>query len=179
MPWIHTSSPKLKVQIRWLLHCDLPKVLDIERRVFESAWTEEDFLHCLQQRSCIGMVAEYNHHVIGFMIYKLHKAKLHILNFVVDLEFFRKDIATQMIEKLKDKLNQQRRNEICLELREGNLTAQLFFKKMGFKAALVLHNHYNDTNEDAYLMRFILNEKDTLFLPFAPHNRIAEYYDVA
>ncbi len=179
MPWIHTSPPTLKVQIRWLLHCDLPKVLDIERSSFESAWTEEDFLCCLRQRKCIGMVAEYNHRIVGFMIYELHKAKLHVLNFAVDPEFRRQAIGFQMVEKLVDKLSQQRRQEIVLEVREGNLTAQLFFKKMGFKAALVLHNHYNDTNEDAYLMRFILNEKDTLFLPFAPHNRIAEYYNVA
>jgi ribosomal-protein-alanine N-acetyltransferase len=41
-----------------------------------------------------------------------------------------------------------------LEVRETNLAAQLFFKSMGFKAITVLHEFYEDTPEDAYLMQF-------------------------
>ena len=136
MSWIHAPQQALKVQIRWLIRRDMPEVLDIEKQSFEFAWTEEDFLCCLRQRNCIGMVAEYNHRIVGFMIYELHKAKLHVLNFAVDPEFRRQAIGSQMIEKLVDKLSQQRRQEIVLEVRESNLAAQLFFKKMGFKAVL-------------------------------------------
>ncbi|TXT25171.1 MAG: ribosomal-protein-alanine N-acetyltransferase [Planctomycetota bacterium] len=121
------------------------------------------------------MVAEYNHRIVGFMIYELHKAKLHVLNFAVDPEFRRQAIGAQMIEKLVDKLSQQRRQEIVLEVRESNLAAQLFFKKMGFKAVLVLRSHYDDTDEDAYVMRFTLTDEDAILLPFAPANRISEY----
>lgn len=127
--WIHSPKQALKVQIRWLIRRDMPECLDIERQAFESAWTEEDFLCCLRQRNCIGMIAEYNHRIVGFMIYELHKAKLHVLNFAVDPEFSRQAIGTQLVEKLVDKLSQQRRQEIVLEVRESNLAAQLFFKK--------------------------------------------------
>ncbi|RLT11063.1 MAG: ribosomal-protein-alanine N-acetyltransferase RimI, partial [Planctomycetota bacterium] len=78
-------------------------------------------------------------------------------------------------EKLVDKLSQQRRQEIVLEVRESNLAAQLFFKKMGFKAVLVLRSHYDDTDEAAYVMRFALHEEGAVLLPFAPANRISEY----
>ena len=175
MSWIHAPQQALKVQIRWLIRRDMPEVLDIEKQSFEFAWTEEDFLCCLRQRNCIGMVAEYNHRIVGFMIYELHKAKLHVLNFAVDPEFRRQAIGAQMIEKLVDKLSQQRRQEIVLEVRESNLSAQLFFKKMGFKAVLVLRSHYDDTEEDAYVMRLTLQEEDAILLPFAPVNRISEY----
>ena len=175
MSWIHAPQQALKVQIRWLIRRDMPEVLDIEKQSFEFAWTEEDFLCCLRQRNCIGMVAEYNHRIVGFMIYELHKAKLHVLNFAVDPEFRRQAIGAQMIEKLVDKLSQQRRQEIVLEVRESNLSAQLFFKKMGFKAVLVLRSHYDDTDESAYVMRFTLQEDDAILLPFAPANRISEY----
>ena len=50
--------PQCDVQIRWMIRRDMPEVLDIERLSFEFAWTEEDFLCCLRQRNCIGMVAE-------------------------------------------------------------------------------------------------------------------------
>ncbi|MSR73695.1 MAG: ribosomal-protein-alanine N-acetyltransferase [Candidatus Pacebacteria bacterium] len=189
MSWIHASQQTLKVQIRWLIHRDMPEVLCIERDLFEFPWQEEDFLYYLRQRNCIGIVAEYNHRIVGFMIYELHKAKLHVLNFAVDLEFRQRAVGTQMVEKLVDKLSQQRRLEIVLEVRESNLAAQLFFKKMGFKAVLTLRSHYDDTDEDAFVMRFRLNEDHrSEFLPFhvpyypaksadyfAPCNRITEY----
>ena len=73
----------LKVQIRWLIRRDMPEVLEIERSCFEYVWTEEDFLCCLRQRNCIGMVSEHDHTIVGFMIYELHKMKLRIINFAV------------------------------------------------------------------------------------------------
>ncbi len=175
MSWLQSQHQALKVQIRWLIRRDMPEVLEIERQSFEFAWTEEDFLCCLRQRNCIGMVAECNHRIVGFMVYELHKAKLHILNFAVDSEFRRQSVGSQMVEKLVDKLSQQRRNEIILEVRESNLAAQLFFKKQTFKAVLVLRSHYDDTDEDAYVMRFSLQDADDMLLPFAPNNRISEY----
>ena len=73
----------ISVQIRWMIRRDMPEVLRIENDSFEFNWTEEDFLACLRQRNCIGMVAEYDGRVVGFMIYELHKTRLHILNFAV------------------------------------------------------------------------------------------------
>src|SRR5205807_3563325 len=78
-----TQKEQVKVHIRWMIRRDMPEVLQTEQESFEYAWTEEDFLRCLRQRNCIGMVAEQGEKVVGFMIYELHKAKLHILNFAV------------------------------------------------------------------------------------------------
>jgi len=168
----------LKVQIRWLIRRDMPEVLDIERENFEFSWTEEDFLCCLRQRNCIGMVAEQNHQIVGFMIYELHKSKIQILNFAVAKEASRQGIGTQMICRVIDKLSQQRRREITLAIRESNLTAQLFFKNQGFRAIHVLRNYYEDTAEDAYMMRYRLEWTDEDFVPhFAPKNRISELED--
>ena len=176
-------KPALKVQIRWLIRRDMPEVMEIENESFECSWSEEDFLCCLRQRNCIGMVAEYNHRIVGFMIYELHKAKLHVLNFAVDPEFRRQAVGEQMVEKLVDKLSQQRRQEIVLEVRERNLRAQLFFKKMKFRAVLVLRHHYDDNDEDAYVMRYSRAEQEGDIYPFASYggidlsvgNRITEY----
>lgn len=149
----------LDVQIRWIIRRDMVDVLRIEQQSFDRSWTEEDFLCCLRQRNCIGMVAEYDHEIVGFMIYELHKSRLHILNFAVDAEFRRRSIGTQMVLRLVDKLSQQRRNEILLEVRERNLDGQMFFKKQGFRAVTVLRAHYDDTAEDAYLMRLRIGER--------------------
>jgi ribosomal-protein-alanine N-acetyltransferase len=174
-----TQQSGLQVQIRWLIRRDMAEVLEIERESFEFSWTEEDFLCCLRQRNCIGMVAEQDHKIVGFMIYELHKSRLHVLDFAVADWGRRQTVGTQMVEKLIDKLSQQRRKEILLEIRETNLPAQLFFRSQGFRATSVLRNHYDETSEDAYVMRFQLHETSDATLPFAPVNRIARYDDAA
>lgn len=156
-----------------MIRRDMPEVLKIERESFEFNWTEEDFLACLRQRNCIGMVAEHDNHVVGFMIYELHKTKLHILNFAVAPAFRRLAVGTQMIEKLINKLSQQRRQEIVLEVRETNLPAQLFYQAQGFRAVSVLRSHYADSAEDAYVMHYRLDAETPE--PSMPVNRISQY----
>lgn len=166
-----TKQASVSVHIRWMIRRDMTSVLGIEASCFEYAWTEEDFIRCLRQRNCIGMVAEVDNQVVGFMIYELHKTRLHILNFAVDADHRRRGIGRSMLEKLLGKLSHERRNRIMLEVRETNLEAQLFFKTLGFRAISVLRDFYDDTIEDAYLMQYRYQPTDEELAQ--PHNRIS------
>ena len=141
----HTDREQLHVHVRWMIRRDMPEVLAAEAASFEYAWSEEDFLRCLRQRNCIGMVAERGERVVGFMIYELHKARLHVLNFAVHPSSRRQGVGAQMVAKLAGKLSSHRRTRISLEVRETNLPAQLFFKAQGFKAVRVLRRFYDDS----------------------------------
>jgi ribosomal-protein-alanine N-acetyltransferase len=165
------QKQRLSDHIRWMIRRDMADVLEIETSCFEFAWTEEDFVRCLRQRNCIGMVSEFNDRVVGFMVYELHKNRLHVLNFAVHPDFQRQGVGNRMVEKLISKLSYQRRNRIILEVRETNLSAQLFFRDLGFRAISVLRDFYEDTVEDAYLMHFVYagSESDG----FLPVNRIS------
>jgi ribosomal-protein-alanine N-acetyltransferase len=145
---------QLRVHIRWMIRRDMPEVLDVENDGFEFPWSEEDFIRCLRQRNCIGMIAEHDERVLGFMIYELHKTRLHVLNFAVAKGSRRRGVGTQMVEKLAGKLSPQRRTRILLEVRETNLAAQLFFRRQGYRAVSVLRDFYEDTTEDAYMMQY-------------------------
>src|ERR1700675_1287972 len=169
-----TEKEKVRVHIRWMIRRDMPEVLQIEQGSFEFPWTEEDFLRCLRQRNCIGMVAETFEHVLGFMIYELHKSKLHILNFAVSPASRRLGVGGQMIAKLISKLSSHRRTRITLEVRETNLTAQLFFRNQGFRAVRVLRAYYEDSGEDAFLMQYRFAD-DTSEDSEDAVNRIAQY----
>ncbi|MDB5387382.1 MAG: ribosomal-protein-alanine N-acetyltransferase [Planctomycetaceae bacterium] len=169
------SKPAVNVQIRWMIRRDMAEVIQIEQASFEYHWTEADFLHCLRQRNCIGMVAEQGSRVVGFMIYELFKNRLHVLNFAVAADVRHTGVGNQMVEKLVTKLSQQRRDFITLEVRETNLDAQLFFRRQGFKAVQVLRDHYQDTSEDAYLMQFALHSAEEKSRMYNPANRIADY----
>ena len=146
------QNRELRVHIRWMIRRDMPEILEIENASFEFPWSDKDFIRSLRQRNCIGMVAESDERIVGFMIYELHKTRLHILNFAVHPDERRRQVGEQMAEKLIGKLSHQRRNRILLEVRETNLSAQLFFQKVGFRAISLLRGFYDDTVEDAYLM---------------------------
>ncbi len=143
-----------RVHIRWMIRRDMREVLQIEQESFEFPWSEDDFIRCLRQRNCIGMVAECDDRVVGFMIYELHKTRLHVMNFAVARSAAAAGVGRQMLAKLIGKLSLQRRTRIMLEVRETNLPAQLFFRAEGFRAVSVLRDFYDDTTEDAYLMQF-------------------------
>jgi ribosomal-protein-alanine N-acetyltransferase len=169
-----TEKEQVRVHIRWMIRRDMPEVLQTEQESFEFSWTEEDFLRCLRQRNCIGMVAEQGEKVVGFMIYELHKSKLHILNFAVHPTCRRSGVGAQMVAKLISKLSSHRRTRITLEVRETNLAAQLFFRSQGFKAVRVLRAFYEDSGEDAFLMQYRLPE-DTTEDADETVNRIAQF----
>ncbi len=148
------QKQEVRVHIRWMIRRDMPEVLEIERHSFEFPWSDEDFVRCLRQRNCIGMVAEHDDRVVGYMIYELQRNRIHVLNFAVAADRRRQGIGSQMVAKLIAKLSAPGRTRLLLEVRETNLTAQLFFRENGFRAVSVLRNYYEDTPEDAYLMQY-------------------------
>lgn len=163
------------VHMRWMIRRDMAEVFQIEQASFEFAWTEEDFHRCLRQRNCIGMVAEHLERVIGFMIYELHKSRLHVLNFAVSSAHRREQVGSQMISKLVSKLSTHRRTKITMEIRETNLAAQIFLRKNDFKAVKTLKNYFDDTGEDAYYFETGLSDPKEIREELI-RSRIGEYF---
>ena len=147
-------ATQTKVQIRWMIRRDMPSVLAIEGHSFEFPWSEEEFIRVLRQRECIGMVAEVGEEIVGYMVYELHTQRIQILSFAVHEDFRLQGVGMTMIKKLVSKLTHQRRNRIALEVREMNVTAQVFFRQLGFRAVRILKSYYEDSSEDAYLMEY-------------------------
>lgn len=165
-------------QIRWLIRRDMPEVMEIENRCYQFPWTEDNFLTCLRERNVIGVVYESPQNLIhGFMIYELHKSMLKLLNFAVAPEVHGTGVGKAMVDRLLDKLSQQRRNAIECEIRESNLKAQKFFSGRGFRAVQVLRRHYEETTEDAYLFRYSLPGQ--IGVAFDGSNRISQYFEEA
>jgi ribosomal-protein-alanine N-acetyltransferase len=172
MSTVSISQAQTRVHIRWMIRRDMPEVLAIEHASFEFPWCEEEFLRVLRQRNCIGMVAECGERIVGFMIYELHRNRIHVLDFATHPEFRRHGVGRQMVSKLVGKLSTQRRNRIVLCVRETNLPAQLFFRVVGFRAMEVIREHFQDTGEDGYGMLYHLDE--SIFDERVPSNRIAK-----
>jgi len=134
-----------RAQLRWLIRRDMDRVMEIERRSFVDRWDEEEFITTMRNRNCIGTVLDpvtIEDDLYGFMIYELHKDRLKILRMAVHPELRRTGCGAQMIQRLKDKLEQQRRHSIDIEVDERNLDCQLFLRSMGFRATGTISKHY-------------------------------------
>lgn len=140
------------VGIRWLIRRDMADVLRIEAAQ-RGGWTEEEFLQALRQRNCIGMVAEHNGQIVGFMVYELHKDCLSLCNFGVDPAWRRRRIGQQMVGRMVDKLNQQRRSRIEVLVPDTHLSFHQFLKATGFTVTQVVRDGFTDL----YLFEFLLN----------------------
>jgi ribosomal-protein-alanine N-acetyltransferase len=152
------------VHIRWMIRRDMLEVLAIEGAGFAAPRAEEDFLKVLRQRDCIGMVAETtdgSEKVIGFMVYRLHKRGLEILDFAAHPGYRRAGVGRQMAAKLVGKLSARRRLLIRVDVREINLDAQLFFRAQGFRAVGVRREHFEDTGEASFRMEYRLAGEDS------------------
>lgn len=161
---METQREQVRFNVRWMIRGDMPRVLLIEQESFEFPWGEDDFLACLRQRNCVGMVAEIGNHsvvcprgeIAGFMVYELHRHHMNLMSLAVAPEFRRLGIGGAMVAKLKAKLEQQRREAISTLIRERNLAAQLFFREQGFRTIGTHRNYFEDTTEDAYEFVFEL-----------------------
>lgn len=146
-------NAKIPVHVRWMIHRDMPEVLQIEAEAFgadDDRWDEEAFLKCLRSRDTIGMVAEHGDSVLGFMVYRLFGGSLNLANIAVRADCRRHQVGAQLVDKLTKRLS-LRRPVLRLGVCETNLGAQLFFRRLGFRASKVLRGRY-DGERDAYVM---------------------------
>lgn len=141
---------KPSVFIRWCVRNDLKDILKIENTC-EHPWTEKRFIESLRRRDGIGMVAQLNNSIVGYVTYRFRDEHLRLTNLVVHPEYRRIGIGTQIINKMKYKVDfSPRRKAIYFDIRETNLDMQLFLKKMDFRAIRIVHNAWSDTGEDTY-----------------------------
>ena len=144
---------------RWMIRADLDAVLAIENEAFDFPWSRADFLGYLKCRNAMGMVIESRVvptvDIIGYVIYDLLSTSLHIANMAVREDWRGLGIGKLIIERLIGKLGRRNRTMLHLEVRETNLRAQQFFRSCGFKAKEVLRNHYDNSDEDAYLFQYV------------------------
>lgn len=149
------------VHIRWMIRRDMPVVLRIESESFSLPRGEEEFIRCLRQRHCIGMVAEREDEIIGYMIYELHRTYLQLINICVQPQSRGTGVGHAMIEKLRGKLGVNgRRSSIVADVWEENLSAHLFFRRFGFLCVGTVRDKFevpSGDTVDAY--RFIYGDK--------------------
>ena len=128
--------------VRWLIRRDVSEILMAEAAC-KDPWSEEEILLQLRQRDRIGVVIESpDHEVVGYMVYRLCKERFELLRIAIRYPYRRQGYGRRLLGRLIEKLPQQRRNRIICEVRDDNLTLQLFLQEMGFRCVRVVGDTY-------------------------------------
>ena len=147
------SSPQVKIDVRWMVRKDLRDVEAIEAASNADPWGSERIVRFLRSKARIGMVAEIDRQVVGYMLYGVAEDCIKVPRIAVAPSARRCGVASAMVEKLKDKLAQQNRSAAVFTVPESATEAIAFLENRDFRSSGAIADYYAD-GRGAFLMRY-------------------------
>jgi ribosomal-protein-alanine N-acetyltransferase len=139
------------IQIRRLTYSDLPQVIAVERRSFPTPWSLAMFVLELSKPSGVCLAALRDGRLVGYVICSRYDTVWHIMNVSVDPSVRRLGVATALIERLLERVDDGRA-QLTLEVRPSNHGAIALYERFGFRSAGRRRRYYQDNGEDALVM---------------------------
>ena len=145
------ADPRARpVRLRRLAYADLPAVLAIERRSFQTPWSLAMFVLELSKPSGICIAAATDNGLVGYLVCSRYADVWHLMNVAVEPDRRREGIATRLMERLFEEAGRDAR--YTLEVRTSNSVAIAMYERFGFRAAGHRRRYYHDNGEDALIM---------------------------
>lgn len=137
--------------IRFSTPRDTTRILEIEKASFVVPWNERNlakFLRCWGNKI---VVAEMCDTVAGYVMFHTKPGRLRLVNLAVAEEARHRGIARKLVDYCKFSCW---RGPVSAIVSERNLDAQLFFRRMGFKATKILKARFGDQDAYRFTWRF-------------------------
>ncbi len=139
-----------EIRIRRLVYSDLPAVLAIERRSFETPWSLAMFVLELSKPLGICLAAATGEGLVGYLVCSRYADVWHLMNIAVPPGKRRQGIASRLLEGLFEEAGPTAR--YTLEVRTSNHGAIAMYERFGFEPAGHRRGYYHDNGEDALIM---------------------------
>ena len=139
-----------EIRLRRLAYSDLPAVLAIERRSFQTPWSLAMFVLELSKPSGICLAATGDEGLAGYLVCSRYADVWHLMNVAVNPAARRQGIAARMLERLFEEAGSDAR--YTLEVRTSNHGAIAMYERFGFRPAGHRRRYYHDNGEDALIM---------------------------
>ena len=139
------------LEIRPLSYADLPQVIAIERRAFDTPWSLAMFVLELSKPAGISLAALLDGRIVAYLVCSRYDTVWHLMNIAVDLHLRRQGLATSLLERLFE-LADRPSEQYTLEVRTSNEGAIRLYERFGFRAAGRRRAYYHDNREDALIM---------------------------
>jgi ribosomal-protein-alanine N-acetyltransferase len=138
------------LEVRRLVYGDLPSVLAIERRSFQTPWSLAMFVLELSKPSGICLAVGSGGGLAGYIVCSRYGDVWHLMNIAVAPERRRQGIATLLMESLFEQAGEDAR--FTLEVRTSNGAAIAMYERFGFRPSGHRRRYYHDNGEDALVM---------------------------
>jgi ribosomal-protein-alanine N-acetyltransferase len=150
-----TPAPEAEARVadpavRRLVYGDLPSVLAIERRSFQTPWSLAMFVLELSKPAGICLAMTTPDSLAGYLVCSRYADVWHLMNIAVAPEQRRRGVATELIGSLFEEAGEGAR--FTLEVRTSNSGAIAMYERFGFRPAGHRRRYYHDTGEDALIM---------------------------
>ncbi len=130
----------------------LPAILEIERVVNGSPWSEKSFRNEIDHRHGIFLVALEAGEVVGYGGVWLVIDEAHVTNIAIAPDRQRRGIGRRLMTELLEAAYKAGMRCATLEVRAGNDPALRLYESLGFERTAVRRGYYPDNKEDAVVM---------------------------
>jgi ribosomal-protein-alanine acetyltransferase len=139
--------------IRRFLPTDAESVAHLFAQTPEAAhWSAQSLVQLGTVGSQLWVATKNEGEVIGAIAWRDIAGEAEILNLAVESTHRRRGIGRQLMHAALDEIAARGATRVFLEVRESNLSAQLFYRQFGFSQDGRRRNYYSDPAEDAMLL---------------------------
>ncbi len=131
--------------------CDNEAIEVIEKECFIAPWSRQMLDSCFDFENFFGLVAKDNGKIVGYIGTASNDWDCEILNVAVTKEYRRRGIANALLTAVIEKMKSLNKENVFLEVRRSNLSAQALYFKLGFIKIGVRAKYYQNT-EDALIL---------------------------
>ncbi len=135
---------------------DLSSIMEIENVSFTIPWSRQSYEEVTALDSVETWVARQGGELVGYALVQKVQNEMELHTFAVKPECRRMHVGERILEFLIGSARDRRINNIFLLVRTGNSPARKLYEKLGFVSVGVRRNYYDDTREDAIVMRLAL-----------------------
>lgn len=147
-----------RYQIRPAVPADARALVAIERQAFRDPWSEASFREALTSAWTFGLIAEDGQGIVGYLIARDVARMGEILNLAVAPGRRRRGIGGALLQAGIAALRRRQVEEIFLEVRESNRSAQALYLSHGFRAVAQRAAYYRNPREDALVLRLVVEQ---------------------
>lgn len=130
---------------------DLDRLYEIETECFrEEAFTKAQIAQLLRGYSSIGLIARVGGQIVGFVIGDIYVdgrvLQGHICTIELLPNFRRQGIGEKLLREIEEIFRQKKVKASALEVREDNVLAIEFYRKLGYDKIGTLKNYYGSAH---------------------------------
>jgi ribosomal-protein-alanine N-acetyltransferase len=132
---------------------DAGTIADISKKCFSSPWDEKSVAGDIASDHAIVLSAGTSGRIVGYAICYLGGDQADLVSIAVLPEHRRGGLGHELLKELEKECAAGRIESVFLEVRISNEAAIGLYENNGFDRIGVRKAYYNDTGEDAILMR--------------------------